>query len=172
MLLLSKDGAFLLTYPRRVSELVMSNAARADVLVRCYSPGTSHVFSEGAAGGYAFSGPLFTMDVKSNGGEAPLVFVIEGYQQKDFFLPYYLILFYLMISLYHTALAQIGQRRRHTVLAQVGYYRLLHRTNRRRKNRPSLRSAAPERRVGAIIAPRSGASLRSGDILASRVGVA
>ena len=42
----------------------------------------------------------------------------------------------------------------------------------RRKNRPSLRSAAPERRVGAIIAPRSGASLRSGDILASRVGVA
>jgi hypothetical protein len=98
MLLLSKDGAFLLTYPRRVSELVMSNAARADVLVRCYSPGTSHVFSEGAAGGYAFSGPLFTMDVKSNGGEAPLVFVIEGYQQKDFFLPCYLILFYLMIS--------------------------------------------------------------------------
>jgi FtsP/CotA-like multicopper oxidase with cupredoxin domain len=90
MLLISKDGVFLPTYPRNVNELVMSNAARADVLIVCYSPGTYEVYSERTVGGYSYAGPLFTLNVESNGGDVPPVLVNEGYNQRDFFLPYYL----------------------------------------------------------------------------------
>ena len=60
----------------------------------------------------------------------------------------------------------------HAVLAQYWHSGVRRIGSGADQKSPSLRRFAPERRVGARIAPRSGAPLRSGGILASRVGVA